>query len=67
MDFNIAGGGIEAVSLPAQYTIGSMQKLVKKNQKSNGGLIYFAQHKRVSWRFIHKPQALFLYRAPSKS
>ena len=42
MDFNSAGGGIEAVSLSAQYTISRMQKLVKKNQKPNGCLIYFA-------------------------
>jgi hypothetical protein len=42
MEFSVAGGGTEALSLSAQYTIRSMLKLVKNNQKSNGDLIYFA-------------------------
>jgi hypothetical protein len=42
MDFNVAGSGPEEFSLSAQYTNSSMQKIVKKNQKSNGGLIYLA-------------------------
>ena len=42
MDFNVAEGETEAVSMSAQHTISSMQKLVKKTQKPNGGLIYFA-------------------------
>jgi hypothetical protein len=49
MGFKAAGGGIEAVSqsvclsVSQSVSIRNMQKLVKKNQSSNGGLIYFAR------------------------